>query len=128
QANAEMQAISARLEREYPKENTGWGATAIPLQELLVGDVRTSLVMLVAAVALVLLIACANVGNLLFTRALGRRKELAIRTALGAGRARVFQQLLVESLLLAAAGGVAGLLLARSCLRVGSTLLADQVP
>jgi putative ABC transport system permease protein len=127
-AEAEMKDISTRLERDYPKENTGWGATVIPLQELIVGDVRTSLVMLLVAVALVLLIACANVGNLLFARALGRRKELAIRTALGAGRARVFQQLLVESLLLAAAGGAAGLLLARVSLATGATLLADQVP
>jgi len=127
-ADAEMQAISARLEREYPKENTGWGATVVPLQELIVGDVRTSLVMLVAAVALVLLIACANVGNLLFTRALGRRKELAIRTALGAGRARVFQQLLVESITLAVAAGGAGLLLARASLSAGAALLANQVP
>ncbi|MCU1381566.1 MAG: efflux pump, inner rane subunit [Acidobacteria bacterium] len=128
QAEAEMKDISTRLEREYPKENTGWGATVIPLQELIVGDIRTSLVMLLAAVALVLLIACANVGNLLFARALGRRKELAIRTALGAGRGRVFQQLLVESLTLAAVGGAAGLLLARVSLATGARLLADQVP
>jgi predicted permease len=127
-AEAEMKDISLRLEREYPKENAGWGATVIPLQELIVGDIRTALVMLLAAVALVLLIACANVGNLLFARALGRRKELAIRTALGAGRGRVFQQLLVESLVLAAAGGAAGLLLARASLAAGATLLANQVP
>jgi putative ABC transport system permease protein len=127
-AEAEMKGISARLERDFPKENAGWGATVIPLQELIVGDVRTSLVMLLGAVALVLLIACANVGNLLFARALARRKELAIRTALGAGRARVFQQLIVEALMLAVAGGAAGLLLARVSLASGAALLADQVP
>ncbi len=127
-AQSEMDAISRQLEREYPQANTGWGATVVPLQELIVGDIRTSLLMLLAAVALVLLIACANVGNLLFARAIGRRKELAIRAALGAGRGRVFQQLLVESLLLASAGGVAGFLLARASLTAGAALMADQVP
>ena len=116
QAQSEMDAISQRLEREYPQANTGWGATVVPLQELIVGDIRTTLVMLLAAVALVLLIACANVGNLLFARGLGRRKELAIRSALGAGRGRVFQQLLTEALVLATAGGAAGLLFARASL------------
>ena len=127
-AKAEMDLISARLEQAYPKENAGWGATLIPLQELIVGNVRMPLVMLLAAVALVLLIACANVGNLLFARALGRTKEIAIRSALGAGRARVFQQLLVESLLLSAAGGIAGFLLARVALSTGVHLLSDQLP
>jgi putative ABC transport system permease protein len=128
QANAEMEAISTELERQYPQENAGWGATVIPLQELIVGDVRMSLLMLVAAVSLVLLIACANVGNLLFARALGRRKEIAIRSALGAGRARVFQQLLIEALVLAIAGGVAGLAIARASLTAGAQLLSDQIP
>ena len=128
QAQSEMDAISQRLEREYPQANTGWGATVVPLQELIVGDIRTTLVMLLAAVALVLLIACANVGNLLFARGLGRRKELAIRSALGAGRGRVFQQLLTEALVLATAGGAAGLLFARASLAASATLLADQVP
>ena len=128
QANAEMQLISTRLEREYPQDNAGWGATVIPLQELIVGNIRLTLVMLLAAVGLVLLIACANVANLLFARSLGRRKEIAIRAALGAGRARVFQQQLVESLLLAMAGGAAGLLLARVSLAAAASLLAAQVP
>src|SRR6185503_6551624 len=128
QAKAEMEAISTRLEREYPQENTGWGATVIPLQELIVGDIRTSLLMLVGAVALVLLIACANVGNLLFARALGRRKEIAIRAALGAGRSRVFQQLLIEALVLALLGGAAGLVVANASLAAGTKLLANQIP
>jgi putative ABC transport system permease protein len=127
-ANAEMDAISKRLEEQYPKENAGWGATVVSLQELIVGDIRTTLVMLLASVALVLLIACANVGNLLFARGLGRRKELAIRSALGAGRARVFQQLLVEAVVLAVAGGALGLLLTRFALTAGGTFLANQIP
>jgi putative ABC transport system permease protein len=128
QAESEMQVISVRLERDFPKENAGWGATVVPLQEAIVGDVRLSLLMLLAAVGLVLLIACANVGNLLFTRAVARRKELAIRAALGAGRSRVFQQLLVEALLLSVAGGAVGLLLADTSLGAAAALLAGQLP
>ena len=128
EARAELDVISARLEREYPQDNAGWGATVIPLQELIVGDIRQSLVMLLASVALVLLIACANVANLLLARGLARRKELAIRFAMGAGRGRVFQQLVVEALVLSTVGGLFGLLLAHVSLTAGTTLLASQIP
>jgi putative ABC transport system permease protein len=128
QAQAELDAISARLERAYPQDNVGWGATAVPLHDLLAGDARPFLLLLLGAVGLVLLIACANVGNLLFTRALGRRKEVAVRAALGAGRARVFQQFLVEALVLAALGAVCGLFLARAGLETAAALFGDQFP
>jgi predicted permease len=128
QAQAEMDAISARLAREFPKSDGGWGAVVIPVQEEIVGKSRPMLLMLLGAVGLVLLIACANVGNLLFTRALGRRKEIAIRSALGAGRGRVFQQLLTEAFLLAGAGGALGLSLTYGTLAATSTLLAGHLP
>jgi len=127
-AQSEMAAISTRLAREFPKTDDRWGAVIIPMQEEIVGDSRTMLLMLLGAVALVLLIACANVGNLLFTRALSRRKEIAIRSALGAGRGRVIQQLLVEAWLFVAAGGALGLLLAHVTLTSATELLARQVP
>ena len=127
-AKAELEVISKRLEQQYPADNAGWGGTAIPLQELIVGDTRTSLLMLLGAVALVLLIACANVGNLILARSMGRRKELAIRAALGAGRRRVFQHLMVEAVVLALAGGAAGLLLARLVVGATTSVLADQIP
>jgi predicted permease len=128
QAQAEMDAISARLGREFPNSDDRWGAVVIPMQEEIVGNSSTMLLMLLGAVGLVLLIASANVGNLLLTRALSRRKEIAIRSALGAGRGRVFQQLLTEALLLAGAGGALGLLLAYGTLTSASRLLAGQVP
>src|SRR5579884_479055 len=110
QAQADMATITARLEKQYPGSNRG--VTVRSLKENVVGDIKTPLLMLLGAVAFVLLIACANVGHMLLARTSDRQKEIAVRIALGSSRARVIAQFLTESLLLAAMGATAGLLLA----------------
>jgi len=111
QAQTKISAINARLAEAYPDTNKGWDARLIPLHDLLVRQVRLSLLVLLGAVALVLLIACANVANLLLARAAARQKEVAIRTAMGASRGRIIRQMMTESLLLSIIGGISGVIL-----------------
>jgi len=126
-ANAQLQTIGARLEAAYPDSNKDKSFLVVPLQEQLVGSVRTTLYFLMGAVSLVLLIACANVANLLLARATARQREMAVRAALGATRTAIIRQLLFESGILALAGGTLGLLLAFLGTRGLAQATAEQV-
>lgn len=127
QAQADIDVIASRI-REKDKRDASFGMHVVGLQEQVVGDVRRALLVLLGSVGLVLLIACANVANLLLTRAAGREKEVAIRTALGAGWQRLARQLLTESVLLGLLGGAAGLLVARLSIYVVRAMNPGNIP
>ena len=128
QAQSEMEGVFAQVTSEQRDFNTGWTINLVPLREQLVGDVRLAVLALFGAVGAVLLIACGNIGSLMLTRASGRRRELAIRSAIGAGTGRLLTQLTAESLMLSMAGGVLGIVLASWILSGLSTWVGSRLP
>jgi putative ABC transport system permease protein len=128
QARQEIASIVDRLEKEHPDVNRGLKSTVVPLHDQAVGRVRPALVLLLAGVGFVLLMACVNVANLLLARSVARQREIAVRAALGAGRARLLAQMLVESILLAGAGGVLGLAFVWAGVRLLISLAPPELP
>jgi putative ABC transport system permease protein len=128
QAQAELDTISARLDREYHQTNSGWRVRVVPLRDFVIGDAKQTLLLLFGGVALVMLVACANVANLFLANASMRRREIAVRAAIGARRSRIVRQVLTESVLLSCAAGALGLLIGYWGMRLLVTMGAKDIP